>query len=226
MPVFAQTCPVAFLFLPCPAQGVSTGLHSQPEIPADNRALRLEMKEMGLWGPRQRLCTVLGRWPGLQSVPRVGTGQPLSLGCLWASPSPWLCSLCSPSSDVLPVSPLGAQMWGPAGPSHGVWVGCGSTQSSTNPPTRQTVFSPRIPILSVSFSHPHFLPLLLPFFSLVPLPEGRVFSLSLSPSPHILRCPGPFPQIGPKLPGVALPPQLPCSITPATLHGQTPLQQR
>lgn len=66
----------------------------------------------------------------------------------------------------------------------GVLGGCGSTQTSTIPPIQQIVFSPRIPISAVSLSHPHFLPLPLPFF-LVPLPKGGVFSLSLC-TPHPL----------------------------------------
>lgn len=96
----------------------------------------------------------------------------------------------------------------------GVLGGCGSTQTYTIPPIQQIVFSPRIPISAVSLSHPHFLPLPLPFF-LVPLPKGGVFSLSLCTPHPLMPCPAlaPFP----KLPGVALPPHLPYNITPAML---------
>lgn len=61
-------------------------------------------------------------------------------------------------------------------------------QTSTIPPTQQFVFPPRIPISAVSLSQPHFLPLLLPF-SLVPLPKGGVFSLSLCTPHPLMSCP-------------------------------------
>lgn len=93
-------------------------------------------------------------------------------------------------------------MWVPDGPAHGGTVGCGSTETSTVPPTQQIVFSPRIPMSAVSPSHPHFLPLLLPF-SLVPPPKGKVFSLSLC-TPHPLTpCPAlpwPLPPAWPQAP--------------------------
>lgn len=70
----------------------------------------------------------------------------------------------------------------------------------------------------MSLSHPHLLPLLLPF-SPVLLPEGQMFFPEQSPSPHVLPCPGPLPWLSiPKPPAVALPPRLlPCSLPPAML---------
>lgn len=88
------------------------------------------------------------------------------------------------------------------------------------PCTKQTGFSPKTPIPTVSLSHPHLLPLLLPF-SLIPLPEGQAFSLSLCSPRHLMSCPALAPSpslVSPKPQGAALPPRLPCgSAAPAML---------
>lgn len=75
MPVFAQTCLVAFLPLPVSSPRGERG--AELGIQADKRSLCLERHKREVWG---QLCTVLGRWPGLQSVPRVGAGWHPSLG--------------------------------------------------------------------------------------------------------------------------------------------------
>lgn len=48
MPVFAQTCLVAFLLLPVSSPGVSAGLSTQPEIQADKGSLCLETQKGGV----------------------------------------------------------------------------------------------------------------------------------------------------------------------------------
>lgn len=107
VPVFAQTCLVAFLFLPVSSRGVSAGLSTQRETQADKRSLCLEMEENGAVGAEVAALHSAGEVPQGAECPQGGSKPAPSVRCLWASRSPWHCSLWRPSSDSLPILALG-----------------------------------------------------------------------------------------------------------------------